>query len=45
MNPFTLGKYMNLDDYRRAVHERCPNTRFYFSKFLREVDLAEITGA
>jgi L-ascorbate metabolism protein UlaG (beta-lactamase superfamily) len=45
MNPFTLPKYMNLDDYRRALHGRCPDARFYFSKFLREVDLAEIVGA
>jgi hypothetical protein len=41
MNPFTLSKYMNLDDYRTALQERCPAARFYFSKFLREVDLAE----
>jgi L-ascorbate metabolism protein UlaG (beta-lactamase superfamily) len=44
MNPFTLPKYMNLDDYRRALQGRCPDARFYFSKFLREVDLAEIVG-
>jgi hypothetical protein len=45
LNPFTLSKYMNLDDYRRALHERCPGSKFYFSKFRREVDLAAIGAA
>ena len=45
MNPFTLSKYMNLEDYRNALHERCPDAKFYFSKFLREVDLSEVIGA
>jgi L-ascorbate metabolism protein UlaG (beta-lactamase superfamily) len=45
MNPFTLAKYMNLGDYQRALHERIPEAKFYFSKFLREVDLFEISGA
>jgi L-ascorbate metabolism protein UlaG (beta-lactamase superfamily) len=45
MNPFTLPKYMNLDSYRTALHGRCPDARFYFSKFLREVDLAEMAIA
>jgi L-ascorbate metabolism protein UlaG (beta-lactamase superfamily) len=45
LNPFTSPKYMNLGDYRRALHERCPDARFYFSKFLRKVDLGEIVGA
>lgn len=44
MNPFTLSKYMNLDDYRNALREKCPAAKFYFSKFLREVDLDEIIG-
>jgi L-ascorbate metabolism protein UlaG (beta-lactamase superfamily) len=42
MNPFTLSKYMNLESYRTALHERCPNAKLYFSKFLRETDLTEI---
>jgi L-ascorbate metabolism protein UlaG (beta-lactamase superfamily) len=41
-HPFTLSKYMNLDEYRKALRERCPDARFVFSKFLRDVDLAEI---
>ena len=45
MNPFTLPKYMNLDEYRNALQTRCPQAKFYFSKFLREVDLTEIIGA
>ena len=45
MNPFTLSKYMNLDDYRTALKAKFPDARFYFSKFLRAVDLSEIAGA
>ena len=45
LNPYTLPKYIDLGDYRRILHERCPDARFYFSKFLREVDLSEIAGA
>jgi len=44
MNPFTLSKYMNLESYREALREKCPDAKLYFSKFLREVDLAEIIG-
>ncbi len=44
MHPYTLSKYMNLDDYRRAVHEECPNAKFYFSRFYEEVDFARIAG-
>jgi hypothetical protein len=45
LNPFTMPKYMDLGDYRRAMHERFPDARFYFSKFLRPVGLDEIVGA
>ena len=45
MNPFTLSKYMNLDNYRKAIHEQCPNENFYFSKFEQTVDLADIARA
>ena len=45
LNPYTLPKYMDLGDYHRILHERCPGARFYFSKFRREVDLGEIAGA
>ena len=44
MNPFTLSKYMNLEGYRKTLRESCPDAKLYFSKFLREVDLAEIIG-
>jgi hypothetical protein len=44
LNPFTLSKYMNLDDYRRALRQHCPDARLYFSKFGREVQLAEIAS-
>lgn len=45
MNPFTLSKYMNLDDYRRAILEQCPDANLYFSKFDREVNFADIARA
>ena len=45
LNPFTLPKYMDLGSYRKALHEKIPGAKFYFSKFLREVDLSEIAGA
>jgi hypothetical protein len=44
LNPFTQSKYMNLDGYRRALHQNCPDARLYFSKFGREVQLAEIAA-
>ena len=44
LSPFTLSKYMNLESYREALRERCPDAKLYFSKFLREVDLEEIVG-
>lgn len=44
MNPFTQSKYMNLDAYRKALNETCPDAKFYFSKFNQEVDFAEIVG-
>ena len=45
MNPFTLSKYMNLDNYRKAIREKCPGAKFYFSKFCEDVDFAEIADA
>jgi hypothetical protein len=42
MNPFTLYRYMNLDDYRSAVRQMCPQARLFFSKFYKEVRLSEI---
>ena len=42
MNPFTLYRYMNLDQYREAVREKCPDANLYFSKFFKEVSLQEI---
>lgn len=44
MNPYTLSKYMNLDSYRRALREKCPAAKFYFSKFYQEIDFEEIAG-
>ncbi|UCD56476.1 MAG: MBL fold metallo-hydrolase [Candidatus Hydrogenedentota bacterium] len=44
MNPYTQSKYMNLDNYRTAVHAKCPDVKFYFSKFYQEVDFAEMAG-
>lgn len=41
-HPFTHSKYMNLENYRKAIQESCPGAKFYFSKFLREVGLSEI---
>jgi hypothetical protein len=45
MNPYTLSKYMNLDSYRTAIHEQCPDAQFYFSRFFENVDFAQIAGA
>ena len=45
LNPYTSSKYMDLGAYHRALDEKCPEARFYFSKFRREVDLGEIAGA
>jgi len=42
MNPYTLSKYMNLENYRRAVQEKCPDATFHFSKFGEEVRLTQI---
>jgi hypothetical protein len=33
---------MNLESYRNVLHERCPDAKLYFSKFLREMNLMEI---
>ncbi len=44
MNPYTLSKYMNLDSYRKAIHEQCPGAKFYFSKFFQKVDFGDIAG-
>jgi len=44
MNPFTLYRYMNLDDYRAAIKQRCPNAHLFFSKFYKVVSLSEIQG-
>jgi len=44
LNPFTLSKYMNLENYRRAILEKCPDSKFYFSKFEEEVDFADIVS-
>jgi L-ascorbate metabolism protein UlaG (beta-lactamase superfamily) len=44
LNPFTLSKYMNLEAYRRALRQKCPDARLVFSKFDQEVRLAEIAG-
>ncbi len=44
MNPFTLSKYMNLENYRRTILEKCPDSKFYFSKFEEEVDFADIVS-
>jgi phosphoribosyl 1,2-cyclic phosphodiesterase len=45
MPPFTLSRYMDLDAYRRAMRERCPEARLSFSKFGKWVRLAEIAAA
>ncbi len=42
LNPFTRSKYMSLAEYRTNVQTECPDARFYFSKFQREVDFASI---
>lgn len=44
LNPFTLSKYMDLGAYQKALRQRCPSTKLYFSKFLRPLALDEILG-
>ena len=44
MHPYTLSKYMNLDNYRGAILEKCPQANFYFSKFYEEMDFADIAA-
>lgn len=42
MNPFTLYRYMNLDEYRAAVQERSPSAQLYFSKFFKKIHFTDI---
>jgi hypothetical protein len=44
MNPFTLYRYMNLDDYRAAIMQHCPDANLFFSKFYKMISLPEILG-
>lgn len=44
MNPYTHSDYMSLEQYRESVCEHVPDTKFFYSKFNREVDLTEIVG-
>jgi hypothetical protein len=45
MHPYTLSKYMELNTYRKAIHEECPDTNLYFSKFCKAVDFNDIIDA
>ena len=45
MHPYTLSKYIDLNSYRKAIHERCPDAKLYFSKFCKAVDFDEIGEA
>lgn len=44
MNPYTHSDYMSLEQYRESVCAHLPDTKFFYSKFNREVDLTEILG-
>jgi L-ascorbate metabolism protein UlaG (beta-lactamase superfamily) len=44
MHPYTLSKYMNLDRYRTAVLEKCPDANFYFSRFGNAMDFSDIAN-
>jgi L-ascorbate metabolism protein UlaG (beta-lactamase superfamily) len=44
MHPYTLSKYMNLEKYRSAVREKCPESSFYFSKFYEKMNFSEIAA-
>jgi hypothetical protein len=41
-HPYTDATYRDLGTYARVVGEACPGVRIYFSKFCKEVELAEI---
>lgn len=41
-HPYTDSKYLDLGRYRKVVSEACPGAKLYFSKFCREVALAEV---
>jgi hypothetical protein len=44
-NALKRSWYMNLDCYRRVLCQKCPDARLHFSKFGREVKLAEIAAS
>ena len=43
-HPFTASKYMNLDQYRKAIHEEYPEATLFFSKFYTKLDFNKIAG-
>ncbi|MEW5735681.1 MAG: MBL fold metallo-hydrolase [Thermodesulfobacteriota bacterium] len=45
MNPYTLSKYLELAEYRKALSGQCPGAVFFYSKFCRDVTLSEILAA
>ena len=45
MNPYTKAKYMDLGIYSKAIYEKCPNAKLFFSKFYKKIDFSEIAGA
>jgi phosphoribosyl 1,2-cyclic phosphodiesterase len=45
MHPYTLSKYLNLNNYRNAICEKCPDVKLYFSKFSKIVDYDDISNA
>lgn len=43
-HPYTDATYRDLGGYRRVVCEAHPDQKLYFSKFGKQVELAELTG-
>jgi hypothetical protein len=42
MHPYTLSKYIDLNSYRKAISETCPDAKLFFSKFCKEVGFDDI---
>ena len=42
MHPYTAGRYLDLGRYATEVRRGSPKARFFFSKFERDVTLAQI---
>jgi len=44
MHPYTLSKYLDLNGYQKAIYDKCPDAKLYFSRFYKSVDMDDIIG-